>query len=197
MFVGFHFGTKLRSDYNCARISSCFLLQVITHPGWKLNQTSVLNDYQILKLDRTVPESSTVKYAKLPARQGRDRVRAGDPCYVVGWGSTDNYTGPASDVLQKGAMRMITNKDCRARGGGSPGFDTIGPMHICAKSAHVSTSACTGDSGGPLFCRPRRNRRRMIQVGVTSFVAIPCGTKGKPVAFARVSNVLDWIKSHF
>ena len=63
--------------------------------------------------------------------------------------------------------------------------------NICAGSGRLSTSACHGDSGGPLFCNDEFNRH--IQVGITSYVGKICGLPNIPTVFTRVSDVAQWI----
>ena len=154
------------------------------------------NDYLILKLAERVAETSTIKYSPLPTTSYHDVAQAGDLCYVVGWGTMNPQGWPGTHLLQKGLMRLITNTECKAKGAIRGQFRGIGPMHVCAKSAYVSTSACKGDSGGPLFCYPRAQPGKVVQVGVVSFGDIPCAQRDMPVAYARISYALDWIKRY-
>ena len=64
---------------------------------------------------------------------------------------------------------------------------------LCAGNTTHEVSICFGDSGGPLT---HFNGTRHVIVGVTSFVMGYCGSTEFPEGFARVSHVMDWIKSH-
>lgn len=63
--------------------------------------------------------------------------------------------------------------------------------NICAGSGRLSTSACRGDSGGPLFCTDDYNRH--VQVGIVSYGEIPCGKPNVPTIYTRISEVAKWI----
>ena len=53
-------------------------------------------------------------------------------------------------------------------------------------------SPCAGDSGGPLVCT---NGGKAVIAGVVSWGPTKC-EEAIPHAYARVTHVLNWIKSH-
>ena len=55
--------------------------------------------------------------------------------------------------------------------------------------------SCGGDSGGPIQTNNTRDITCMYTiVGVTSFGAGACGTKGIPGIYTKVHSYLDWIE---
>ena len=64
---------------------------------------------------------------------------------------------------------------------------------ICAGYPGVGgKDACQGDSGGPFVCN---NGGKAVIAGVVSWGPRVCELP-VPHAYARVTHVLDWIKSH-
>ena len=51
-----------------------------------------------------------------------------------------------------------------------------------------------GDSGGPLIQRDGDGETTVI--GIVSWGFNPCGSKGKPSVYTRVSAYVDWIQDH-
>ena len=146
------------------------------------------NDIALLKLARNVVEEDHVKMVQVP-RQGMEPSSPGQQCTVVGWGSMDPRGGSVAHVLQKADLTIMSNNDC----GNVFYYTRNNPSNVCAGSGRLSTSACKGDSGGPLFCR---NSNGIVQVGVVSYGKVPCGQSHTPTVFTRVSNFASWMNSY-
>ena len=70
---------------------------------------------------------------------------------------------------------------------------TISDAIICAGYlGEGGKDACSGDSGGPLVCE---QDGKALFMGIVSW-GIGCAEPEYPGAYARVSIVVDWIKSH-
>lgn len=65
--------------------------------------------------------------------------------------------------------------------------------HICVSVQEGRKGTCQGDSGGPLYVRNAENK--IVTAGIVSFGS-GCAWPGKPGAFARTSNYIDFIKKH-
>ena len=107
---------------------------------------------------------------------------AGTPAFAVGWGRT-LLGGSISTDLRHVEMPLISNGECQVM------LDQeVVASTICAGTLGTEQSICNGDSGGPLLVM---NAGRTFQVGITSF-----GQNCQPpIAFARVSEFIDWIES--
>ncbi|XP_061673561.1 granzyme A-like [Syngnathoides biaculeatus] len=163
---------------------SCQKLNVaknVPHPRFKSSTTG--NDVMLLKLDRTVKETKTVKLLKLPVKgkDPADRRR----CMVAGWGRTSNTVKTMSNVLMAVNVTVMNRKQCNEYYKQKP---VIIQSMICAGSdGQKEADTCAGDSGGPLVC----NR---VLTGITSFGPRSCGGK-KPGVYSFLSTEqLRWIR---
>ncbi|XP_062237495.1 granzyme A-like isoform X1 [Platichthys flesus] len=154
------------------------------HPCYD-NVTKV-NDLMLLKLDKPVKETDTVKCLTLG-----DDIRdpaSGTSCMVAGWGKTNNSVEKMSDVLMSVNVTVVDRVKCN-----SAEYYNCTPVitsgMICAGSDGKNTAdTCGGDSGGPLVCSGGL-------VGVTSFGSKVCGQIDKPGVYSYLTEKkLKWIK---
>uniref|UniRef100_A0A182MMN1 Peptidase S1 domain-containing protein n=1 Tax=Anopheles culicifacies TaxID=139723 RepID=A0A182MMN1_9DIPT len=109
------------------------------------------------------------------------------PATLAGWGSTGGTIPTLPNILQKVTKPLITYAECLAAAGpDSP----LGPTNICTGPLTGGVSACSGDSGGPLYSI---QGGQQVQIGIVSWGWIPCGTIGFPSVYVGVSNYMDWI----
>ncbi|XP_071388772.1 granzyme A-like [Centroberyx affinis] len=155
----------------------------IPHPCFDI--TDKVNDFMLLKLDKEVKPTNTVKY--FPVSSKTVEPLAGTSCLVAGWGKTNNVDRKMSDVLMAANVTIIDRVKCN-----SPEYYNLNPVithsMICAGSVDKNRAdSCQGDSGGPLLCNG-------MLVGVTSF-GEKCGLKTKPGVYAFLSKKnIDWIQ---
>uniref|UniRef100_A0A3P9LYH2 Peptidase S1 domain-containing protein n=1 Tax=Oryzias latipes TaxID=8090 RepID=A0A3P9LYH2_ORYLA len=153
------------------------------HPCYDKNDT--VNDLMLLKLEKPVKETKTVKPLKLA--QAVQDPAGGSRCMVAGWGKTNNMAKQMSDVLMYTNVTVIDRQKCN-----SPAFYNLKPVitssMICAGSEGSKVAdTCGGDSGGPLVCNN-------VLVGITSFGRL-CGVKKHPGVYSFLSaKQLLWIK---
>ncbi|KAL6113870.1 gzma [Pungitius sinensis] len=153
------------------------------HPCY--DATDKVNDVMLLKLNKPVKQTKTVKC--LPLGKAAKDPEANSICRVAGWGTTKNG-GPASDVLMAANVTVIDRQKCN-----TPDYYGLKPVitrgMICAGSnGNNRVDTCQGDSGGPLLCDG-------ALVGVTSF-GKKCGILKSPGVYSFLSdNILDWIKN--
>ena len=69
--------------------------------------------------------------------------------------------------------------------------DQITDSMICAGYSQGGKDACQGDSGGPFVCLSGSSA---ILTGIVSF-GYECASPGYYGVYARVTKILDWIKS--
>ncbi|KAM4575809.1 granzyme A-like [Odontesthes bonariensis] len=159
------------------------VIKRIPHPCY--DKTDKFNDLMLLKLDKPVKPTETVKCLKLG--NVVKEPEAGTNCLVAGWGKINNIAKQMSDVLRSVNVTVINRVKCN-----SPDYYNLRPVitssMICAGSDGQSVAdTCQGDSGGPLLCNGDL-------VGVTSF-GKKCGVKTNPGVYAFLTkNNLNWIK---
>ena len=115
-----------------------FAGNIIVHPGYSFPE----NDFAIIRLSENIPDIPTVVVACLPFNDSAENF-AGKDLTIVGWGTTQ--TGEPSENLKFGTVTGLSNAHC------SRMFESVFAITenmICAISKDLTTSVCTGDSGG-------------------------------------------------
>lgn len=156
---------------------------IYVHEKW--NPLFLWNDIAIIKLAEPVELSDTIQVACIP--EPGSLLPQDYPCYVTGWGRlwTD---GPIADVLQQGLQPIVSHATCSRL---DWWFIKVRQTMVCAGGDGV-TSACNGDSGGPLNCQAEDGSWQVR--GIVSFGSSKgCNVLKKPVVFTRVSAYNDWI----
>lgn len=157
--------------------------KAIPHPNYgQLNGHA--NDIGLVKTTKSMFESSSVKFAKLP-KQGQ---RFTGMAIATGHGKTSTIGGE-SDVLLHVDIEIRDDRPCFERYG--PGYSPR--AMICAGGRAARKATCMGDSGGPYVQKSSDGRWTLI--GLTSFGPRDCATPFVPVVFTRVSTYVDWINS--
>ncbi|XP_012055547.1 PREDICTED: trypsin-1-like [Atta cephalotes] len=110
--------------------------------------------------------------------------------WLCGWGSTSTTTIPIMpDKLQHVMLNIMDLKSCNQSVIKMTGSSPIDETNICTGSPDRKSS-CSGDSGGPLF---KIIDGKPILVGIVSWGMIPCGIRGAPSIYTRVSKFNNWI----
>jgi len=149
---------------------------IIVHPNY--DDVDLYNDIALIFLPRGVAPVDGV-FAKLNEDANKPVDNA--ELRLTGWGRTTGG-GQSSDILLEAQLDYMTNEECQ-----KTFKSTITEGMLCA--AKDETSACNGDSGGPLMLVNEPD----VQVGIVSFGEENC-PKGGPNVFTRVSNYVEWIK---
>lgn len=166
--------------------------KMVMHPRFVGNFVDKLHDIALLKLPLKLKFNSIMKPVCLPER---DIHVMGKPLTVVGTGWTE-----AADQLSQRAMYAqvyaMKKKYCLrpslrssiTRANWWP-VQRRAPI-ICAKGKN--TTACPGDSGGPMTLKDKNGR--WTQVGVVSHgVLFECNPR-YPATYTRVALYTGWIK---
>nr|XP_049618737.1 granzyme A-like isoform X2 [Syngnathus scovelli] len=156
----------------------------VPHPRYE--RLTKVNDLMLLKLDKPVTTTKTVRSFKVP-KKAKD-PKAGSRCTVAGWGRVSDEPKGMSNVLMSVDVTVIDRRTCNSAEyyNGKP---VITEAMICAgyKGRKVA-GTCKGDSGGPLVCKGDL-------VGITSFGPMPCGLLKRPGVYAFLSaEHLKWIR---
>ncbi|ESO03652.1 hypothetical protein HELRODRAFT_185620 [Helobdella robusta] len=146
------------------------------------------NDIAVLTFAADIKFTDKIKPAVMPADNKNKFVN--ESCIISGWGRT-GASGVLPDTLQKGMIRVISNAECQRRVGS---MGKIVNGHLCIfDPVGLDTSACNGDSGGPVLCKVAGVD---TVVGAASWVISSAGVCSPiyPSAYTRFSEYLDWIK---
>ncbi|KAM3437958.1 hypothetical protein NHJ13734_004362 [Beauveria thailandica] len=149
------------------------------------------NDLAVVKLVTPIPESETIKHAKLPKALSDPKVNS--TVIALGWGAQgerDNFQGLVGvEKLSKIVIPVRPRQDCVDLSPTEVGSrDTI----VCAGGNGKTT--CGQDSGGPLF-----DQATGELVGVTSFGSPDKNEKycsQAPAVFTRVASYMDFINAN-
>ncbi|XP_061529429.1 granzyme A-like [Phycodurus eques] len=175
-------GVHTINKRECASWQKRNVKKKVPHP--RFEPTTKANDLMLLKLDKPVKETETVKLLKLP-KVGKDPA-GGSRCMVAGWGKTSNSDKSMSNVLMSVNVNVMDRKLCNSAKHYNRN-PVITEGMICAGSDGKKVAdTCEGDSGGPLVCS--RNL-----VGITSFGPKVCGVKNPGVYSFLSTEQLKWI----
>ncbi|XP_051890859.1 transmembrane protease serine 9-like [Pristis pectinata] len=161
--------------------------KMIPHP--KFNSRTPENDIMLVELAREAIVNKYVSTLKLP--ESTDDVKAGTKCSVAGWGTTDSSVLKASDVLREVNLIVIDRSVCNSKA-----YYNLSPVitkdMLCVGDDEARKDSCAGDSGGPLICMKKGNKKEYT--GIVSAGA-ECGTPNEPGIYTRLSEkYLEWIK---
>ncbi|XP_022080755.1 chymotrypsinogen A-like isoform X2 [Acanthaster planci] len=155
------------------------------------------NDIAVVKLKVAPGNDVIIDDFVMPAcMPEKNEFRAGDSCYVTGWGYTnfaDLLVGKKPQVLNEAKVPILSNNDCTQAYG-----SYISKKMICAGYLEGERRAdtCKGDSGGPLICQSGGVWKLF---GVTSWgdntFCNPSPTDAVPGVYTRVDRYRSWIKS--
>ncbi|KAK6168407.1 hypothetical protein SNE40_020948 [Patella caerulea] len=163
--------------------------QVIMNPGYDSNAAGYPNDIAVLRLSSPANlVTGFVETIELSPDDSYDGVSV----ILAGWGKLRGSDSGVSKLLQKVSMPVISQSACTSEWAGVSGAAVL-ETHICAFDPSFGTSACNGDSGGPMYCP---NGSGGINVcGVTSWGESGCGGT-KPSVYGRVSKFVNWIRDN-
>ncbi|CAZ69689.1 putative serine protease [Emiliania huxleyi virus 99B1] len=188
---------------------------VIVYPNY--NKNTLENDIALLELDREVgtdiAKPMKVNSSKSWSSQTEDVVTdvqqpksqiftdgnimiRNSSVIAAGWGKTKMSDTHAATVLKTTDLTLVATDAGQCvpiSSFGAPG--TRSGIHltdqcICASGGNSNRGICQGDSGGPLFVHDGDTN---VLIGISSFVAMPCGTPNTPDVFTRTDTYTDWI----
>nr|XP_019561691.2 trypsin-1-like [Aedes albopictus] len=145
------------------------------------------SDIAVMRLQSPLTFTAAVQPVVLPPDFSTPRL---GPVTLAGWGSTTGGSTSMPAILQKVVKPLIDWNTCEQANGG-PGASPLGPTNICTGPLTGGISACSGDSGSPLYIIENGVQ---TQVGIASWVWMPCGTIGRPSVYVGVSHYLPWVR---
>ncbi|KYN09225.1 Lectizyme, partial [Trachymyrmex cornetzi] len=148
-------------------------------------------DIALLKLATPLTLNENVQAIALPELNSEPTGQV----WLCGWGSTSTTNTPVMpSTLQHVMMTIMNFKSCNQtviKMTGSAPLDDKSNVCTGPLSSSELNSACSGDSGGPLF---KIINGKPILVGIVSWGMIPCGISGAPSVFTKVSSFNPWIQ---
>ncbi|MEO0814663.1 MAG: trypsin-like serine protease, partial [Myxococcota bacterium] len=166
MWVGF--GRSNRNSYRAADLIS--VDQIKIHGNYDL--ATIVNDIAVVRLVERPTRAQVVDLAEESAPRFTGAVAE-----IVGFGRGTN--GP----LLRGVTRVIGTQECREW------YSIVTANNICVRdNVGTAQSACSGDSGGPLYIRGTGE-----QAGIASFAEADCSIDA-PQGYTRVSSFRRWIR---
>ncbi|XP_075004087.1 LOW QUALITY PROTEIN: serine protease 55-like [Calonectris borealis] len=149
------------------------------------DRISMENDIALIQLSSPVEFNSEKIPICLPFI---DNINTWQHCWVAGWGITSAAVAvPASHVLQKARMKLISREQCLER------IPQLMENMLCAELEKGERGACQVDSGGPVVCS-YWNSMKWFQVGIVSW-GQDCAEKPNPEILTSVYNYRGWIET--
>lgn len=163
--------------------------RTIVHPDYQGGVNP--NDIALVELEQPLIIGNSVKPINMP---GINDIPTGQST-LSGWGSTSTTVIPHMPLdLQTVDLPLISYQECAdALTALSGSSEPLSDTNVCTGPLAGGQGACSGDSGGPLVTRGADGP---VQIGVVSWGMIPCGSKGAPSVFTRVSAFTDFINKH-
>ncbi|XP_032683471.1 transmembrane protease serine 9-like [Odontomachus brunneus] len=144
-------------------------------------------DIAVLELESELKFNDNIQPIDLPEEGSKP---SGTPI-LCGWGSTSRSSIPSyPSKLQHVKMVYVNIPDCDAAVKRLTGSSPVHETNVCTGPLSGGISACSGDSGGPLF---EITSKGPVLTGIVSWGIIPCGTTGAPSVYGGVSNFTPWI----
>jgi secreted trypsin-like serine protease len=158
------------------------------HEQYNVGSASYANDIAILTFSSPVAIGGNVQVATLPANNNNDY--AGASCTITGWGRT-SASNTLPNILQEAQVPVLSVSACQTEASGA----NIWANHICILDPSGTSSACNGDSGGPLNCPSGGS---FVVSGIASFVFAAAGVcmPARPSVYTRTSTYLAWIAAN-
>ncbi|XP_064616874.1 chymotrypsinogen B-like [Liolophura sinensis] len=157
-------------------------IRTITHAFAPLG-FSVVYDVAVLKLENPV-NTSRDSIAPIVIANLTEPSTTGN-CMISGWGLNAWNAEKSFNLLQDAPVNLIAARDCN-----DPKWPVF-PTQVCSEGQRKGSSACYGDSGGPLTCT--REDGTPVLVGLGSYVYKRCQTV-RPNVFSRVAVYRRWLR---
>lgn len=153
------------------------------HPGYQGGVSP--NDIAVIRVEAPFELNDLVQVVQLPKQLEQFE---GDVT-LSGWGSMSTTMQPEyPDKLRKVDLPLVDFATCYRLWDFAA---VLEQSNVCAGPTDGSRSGCSGDSGGPLV---KNQDGVVVQVGVVSWGALPCGEPNRPTVFAGVAHYIDWIE---
>ncbi|XP_073834583.1 trypsin-1 [Musca autumnalis] len=152
----------------------------VLHTHYHHLWTAETQDYDVglVRIEGVLVYSPTVQPIKLATSM--TKIKDGSYATVLGWGYTSAW-GPPAEQLRMAQVPIVKQSTCNRRMDG-----LITKRMLCAGFKNGGVDACQMDSGGPLVYKS-------TLIGIVSW-GVGCAERKKPGVYARVSELMPWIK---
>ncbi|MDR6976873.1 hypothetical protein J2X68_003566 [Streptomyces sp. 3330] len=150
---------------------------------WSYSDTTLDNDIAVL----TLPNPVKATPIKMTTNTDSASYATGTKATLYGWGRTSSATQDISETLKTAELPIQSNTTCSAY----YGAEYLKGHMICAGTPATgsdtgTTTACNGDSGGPLIVKNAAGENRIV--GVVSWGVKDCVASGAYSVFSKVST---------
>lgn len=150
---------------------------------WSYSDTTLDNDVAVLTLETPV----TATPIKMTTNTDSASYATGTKATLYGWGRTSSATQDISDTLKTAELPIQSNATCS----GYYGAEYLKGHMVCAGTPATgsdtgTTTACNGDSGGPLIVKNAAGENRIV--GVVSWGVKDCVESGAYSVFSKIST---------
>jgi len=165
-----------------------FLEKITIHQQYAA--TADHHDIALMKMNRDVQYTDHITPACLPRKDAP--LAVGSKCYISGWGKNFVHTD-AVDHLQELKVPVAPRSTCQVRNAFN--YHVVTDKMICTGTddGYTFSSACHGDSGGPLSCV---NSDVFTLYGVVSWGSPLCNGLDRYTVFTRVSSYITWMNNN-
>ncbi|SHH95378.1 trypsin-like serine protease [Streptomyces sp. 3214.6] len=151
---------------------------------WSYSDSTLDNDIAVLTLETPVKATPI----KMTTNTDSASYATGTKATLYGWGRTSSASQDISDTLKTAELPIQSNTTCAAAF--PAGYYIKGHM-VCAGtpatgSDEGTTTACNGDSGGPLIVKNTAGEYRIV--GVVSWGVENCVESGAFSVFSKIST---------
>ena len=184
-------------DYNNDTLENDIALIQLTQPvpadiakPMKINSSKV---WQSLAPDAA---ATGIQQQKSTIFTNNNIMQRNSTVIAAGWGKVSSYDKHAAPLLKTANLSLVATDAGQCvpiSSFGAPGTRSgihLTNQDICAGGGNSNRGICQGDSGGPLFVHDGDTN---VLIGVSSFVALPCGTPNTPDVFTRTDTFTDWV----
>ncbi|XP_063709466.1 serine protease easter-like [Culicoides brevitarsis] len=182
-------------DFDCADPHlDVKIQQIIVHESYIPTSPNQYHDIALLRLTENIPFTEFIRPICLPFA---DHLRKQDftklKFWVAGWGRTEK--SGKSNVLMKLLVPGFDTQQCSKQYKGERIFITSN--QLCA-GGQDGKDSCSGDSGAALMTIDTEEGEQpyWYLAGMVSFGPKPCGMKGWPGVYTKISEYIEWIEAH-
>ncbi|CAF0860141.1 unnamed protein product [Brachionus calyciflorus] len=181
--------------HNLSKVTSSqvySIKEIIAHENY--DESTILNDIAILKLDKEVELNERIQLACLPNYSlelypSDVNIKS----WVQGWGLIEQANKTLPSSLQNVQVTIYDMSYCTQM---YPRVPKSPSSQICAGDVTGEKGSCFGDSGGALFILDKIDEKsKFVAVGLVSYGNGSCTTVNLGQIYTRISYFSKWIQS--